>query len=327
MNCDSSINCSVDSPIESTQRSIISCPPKSANDAEKMDEPTNSQHTIALVFAVKKEDSLMMPPKSRAVFINGLALRSRLAAMNRYAPAKINPPSAPTAAASVGVAKPNTMEPSTAMIMTASGKNEANSILKISSRCQFIIRVMSARAASPSANTIQYHWGTGSRTAACAAGLTSAVLLVVAEDAEGAAAAAGVATGAVVAEGGSANTPNSFGGSARPPTSFGGSARPPASAGFSSSAVTPPPACTRPVVSNFSAGAVALKYITPRRAAIAMAGSSEMSSCADTERFDSAPSKRPDQSPATALLPLAASAVEREGRGTKRSASESGGAR
>jgi hypothetical protein len=32
---------------------MISCPPSSANAAEKMLEPTNSQHTIALVLAVR----------------------------------------------------------------------------------------------------------------------------------------------------------------------------------------------------------------------------------------------------------------------------------
>ena len=44
------------------------------------------------------------------------------------------PPNAPTAAASVGVASPNTIEPSTARISNASGKNDANSILKICKR-------------------------------------------------------------------------------------------------------------------------------------------------------------------------------------------------
>ena len=49
----------------------------------------------------------------------------------------MNPPNAPTAAASVGVANPNTIEPSTARISIASGKNEASSNLKTSSRSQF----------------------------------------------------------------------------------------------------------------------------------------------------------------------------------------------
>ena len=40
------------------------------------------------------------------------------------------------AAASVGVAKPNTMVPSTAKIIMASGKNEPSNILKISRRAK-----------------------------------------------------------------------------------------------------------------------------------------------------------------------------------------------
>ena len=39
--------------IDKTQRSTSSCPPSSAKAAEKMAEPTNSQHTMALVFAVR----------------------------------------------------------------------------------------------------------------------------------------------------------------------------------------------------------------------------------------------------------------------------------
>ena len=50
--------------IESTHFSMSSCPPSRANAAEKMAEPTNSQHTIALVLAVRNDDSLMMVPNS-----------------------------------------------------------------------------------------------------------------------------------------------------------------------------------------------------------------------------------------------------------------------
>ena len=115
-----------------------------------------------------------MPPRSRAVFMIGLGLRSRLAAIKRYAPARIRLPSAPTAAASVGVARPKTIEPSTAMIMTANGKNDASSILKISRRCQLISQVISARPARSAANTIQYQIGTGSRAFASALSFASA---------------------------------------------------------------------------------------------------------------------------------------------------------
>ena len=47
---------------------MTSCPPSSANAAEKMPEPTNSQHTIALVLAVRNDDSLTIDPSSFTVF-------------------------------------------------------------------------------------------------------------------------------------------------------------------------------------------------------------------------------------------------------------------
>ena len=54
-------------------------------------------------------------------------------------------------AASVGVARPNTIEPSTARIRTASGKNDASSILKTSSRARSDGRARRARDADASA--------------------------------------------------------------------------------------------------------------------------------------------------------------------------------
>ncbi len=57
-----------------------------------------------------------------------------------YTAASAKPPNDPTAAASVGVASPNTIEPSTARIITASGKNDDSSILKISRRGKVKIR-------------------------------------------------------------------------------------------------------------------------------------------------------------------------------------------
>ncbi len=70
MNWASSMNWMVVSPSESTQRSMISWPPSSAKDAEKIDEPTKSQHTMALVLAVRKDDSFTMPPTSLTVAKN-----------------------------------------------------------------------------------------------------------------------------------------------------------------------------------------------------------------------------------------------------------------
>ena len=80
MNWLRSMNCSVVRPSESTQRSMISWPPSSANDAEKIDEPTNSQHTMALVLAVRNDDSLMMPPRSDSVLPTTLPLLAFFAA-------------------------------------------------------------------------------------------------------------------------------------------------------------------------------------------------------------------------------------------------------
>ena len=49
----------------STQRSINAWPPCSANTAENSAEPTKSQHTIAVVFAVRNVDLLHVLPKLR----------------------------------------------------------------------------------------------------------------------------------------------------------------------------------------------------------------------------------------------------------------------
>ena len=51
-----SMNCSGDRSRPSTHCSMICCPPCSANTAENSAEPTNSQHTIAVVLAVRKVD-------------------------------------------------------------------------------------------------------------------------------------------------------------------------------------------------------------------------------------------------------------------------------
>src|SRR3954471_12560692 len=61
MTCAMIMNCTGVSPMESTHRSTISCPPRSANAAEKIEEPTKSQHTIAEVLAVRNADSLTIP--------------------------------------------------------------------------------------------------------------------------------------------------------------------------------------------------------------------------------------------------------------------------
>ena len=67
MNCARIMNCTGVRPSDSTHFSTISWPPSSAKAAEKIAEPTNSQHTIALVLAVRNDDSLTMTPRSFTV--------------------------------------------------------------------------------------------------------------------------------------------------------------------------------------------------------------------------------------------------------------------
>src|SRR6267142_568367 len=80
----------------------------------------------------------------------------------------MQPPKAPTAAASVGVDSPNTIEPSTIRISSASGKNEPSSILKTSSRSQVHSHARTATIATQMPNTIQYQPGIGRRSAGAA---------------------------------------------------------------------------------------------------------------------------------------------------------------
>ena len=103
---------------ESTQVSMICCPPSSAKAAEKMLEPTKSQHTMAVVFAVRKTDSFTTWKVSLPVG-RGEHHARRVA---------------PMAAASVGVAQPKMMLPSTERMSAESGKNEPSRNLKIWNR-------------------------------------------------------------------------------------------------------------------------------------------------------------------------------------------------
>jgi hypothetical protein len=59
MNWLSSRNCSGVRFIDSTHFSTRSWPPSRANAAEKIEEPTNSQQTMAEVLAVRNTDSLI----------------------------------------------------------------------------------------------------------------------------------------------------------------------------------------------------------------------------------------------------------------------------
>ena len=83
MHCARIMNCSGVRPSDSTQRSSSSCPPSNANAAEKIDEPTKSQHTMALVFAVRNDDSLTIEPTSRVV-VQAVAPRLRPPPVRRW---------------------------------------------------------------------------------------------------------------------------------------------------------------------------------------------------------------------------------------------------
>ena len=121
------------------------------------------------------------------------------------------------------------------MISTASGKNDASSILKISSRCQFISQVISARTATPTPNTIQYHIGAGTRSAAAAGGSRGCALAATGGGAVASAAGFGDGCSLAASAGGSLRPAASFGGSCNPPLFFGGSCNPPSFGGLSSS--------------------------------------------------------------------------------------------
>ncbi len=89
---------------DSTHCSSSACPPRIANTPENSAEPTNSQHTMAVVFAVRNTASLVRFQSSV------LACTA-----SRKAPA------APTPADSVAVVIPNRITPSTTTVRMPSG--------------------------------------------------------------------------------------------------------------------------------------------------------------------------------------------------------------
>ena len=143
MNCARIMNCSGVRFIESTHFSITSWPPSSANAAEKMPEPTNSQHTMALVFAVRNDDSLTIAaelPRRAARTATRLSRARRLAPMTDVAVDEHHHEAAERAhRRRLGRASPGRTRSSRARarISSASGKNEVSSILNTSSRSQF----------------------------------------------------------------------------------------------------------------------------------------------------------------------------------------------
>ena len=116
------MNCTGVRFIASTHCSTSDCPPSSANTAEKSADPTNSQHTIAVVLAVRNTDSL-----TRWKFSVPAWTASRKA------------PAAPTAADSVAVVSPKRITASTSSVSSPSGITDSISIFRITncSACIF----------------------------------------------------------------------------------------------------------------------------------------------------------------------------------------------
>ena len=118
--CDSSINCSGERFILSTQVSMICCPPKIAKTAENKAEPTNNQQTIEVVLVVKNTACFM---------------RSNVNAPEDQA--SRNAPAAPIAADSVAVVIPNKMTASTTTVKIPSGMTDSTSSFRISNSSSY----------------------------------------------------------------------------------------------------------------------------------------------------------------------------------------------
>ena len=101
----------------STQPSSSACPPRIANTPENSAEPTNSQHTMAVVFAVRNTACLVRSQSSV-----------------RACSASKNAPKAPTAADSVAVQIPNRITASTTTVRMPSGIVEELTSFTIESR-------------------------------------------------------------------------------------------------------------------------------------------------------------------------------------------------
>src|SRR5258708_9685877 len=92
--CDKSMNEIGDILSESTQPSSSACPPRIANTPENSAEPTNSQHTMAVVLAVRNT-SCLVPSQSSG----------------RASTASPNAPNRPTTAHSSSPQLPNKIPP------------------------------------------------------------------------------------------------------------------------------------------------------------------------------------------------------------------------
>ena len=119
--CDRIMNCTGVRLSASTHCSISAWPPRMAKTAEKSAEPTKSQQTMAVVFAVRNTASFVR-----------FQLSVRAWSASRKAPA------APTAADSVAVVMPNRMTASTTTVRIPSGMTEEASSFTTCSRSALI---------------------------------------------------------------------------------------------------------------------------------------------------------------------------------------------
>ncbi|MCY1295256.1 hypothetical protein D9M70_445860 [compost metagenome] len=121
--CERIMNCTGVRSSDSTHCSISAWPPSMAKTAENKAEPTKSQHTMAVVFAVRNTASFVR-----------FQLSVRAWNASRKAPA------APTAADSVAVVIPKRITPSTTMVRMASGMTEEIKSFTTCSRSALILR-------------------------------------------------------------------------------------------------------------------------------------------------------------------------------------------
>ncbi len=180
--------------MDSTQRSIRDWPPCRANTAENSAEPTKSQHTMAVVFAVRNVACLRFSRSSgdfRRYQIPGItvpvkvppieaATTSDATSSPSYQPsptptttpsrlhhhtafgyraitARYSAPSAPIAADSVAVQMPKRITTSTTTVRTPSGTTETISSFRISSCSPFIRQKYQSRSRPQTIADAQNH--------------------------------------------------------------------------------------------------------------------------------------------------------------------------
>jgi hypothetical protein len=121
--CDRIMNCTGDMLRDNTHCSTSACPPRIAKTPENSAEPTNSQHTMAVVFAVRNTASFV-----------------RFQSSVRAWKASRKAPAAPTPADSVAVVIPKRMTARTTTVRIPSGITEEVRSFKTSKRSASILQ-------------------------------------------------------------------------------------------------------------------------------------------------------------------------------------------